>query len=186
MPLEPWETLNSEYLIQDRWLTLRADRCRTSSGLVVEPYYVLEQPDWVHVAAFDSQNRLLLIRQYRHARQEMIWELPCGAMEPGEEPAQAMLRELREETGAALESYQALPPMSSNPARSTNTVYSFLGFGAHIAGEQELDEAEEIEFSFHPVERVLEMIDNGQFSQALHIATIHLALRQLKGEISPC
>lgn len=161
-------------------MTLRADRCETASGLVVEPYYVQEQPDWVHVVALDSDRRILLIRQYRHARQQISWEIPCGVIEPGEEPEAAMLRELREETGAALESYRALPPLTSNPARNTNTIHSFVGFGAHIAGEQELDDAEEIEFAFHPLERVLEMIDAGEFTQALHIASIHLALRHLE------
>ncbi len=49
MTIRPWKTLESKYILKDKWMTLRADRCETPDGVVVEPYYVQEPCDWVHI-----------------------------------------------------------------------------------------------------------------------------------------
>jgi 8-oxo-dGDP phosphatase len=103
MPPTPWKTLSSRYIVRDRWMTLRADRCETGAGVVLDPYYVQEPEDWVQVVAFDSQDRVLLIRRYRHGAGLISTELPCGVVERGETPALAAARELLEETGCAAE-----------------------------------------------------------------------------------
>ena len=90
MPLKPWKVLESSYLVSDRWMRLRADRCETPEGVIVEPYYVQEPMDWVHVVAFDDAGRILINRQYRHGLGTISIELPCGAVEPGEPPMDAM------------------------------------------------------------------------------------------------
>lgn len=123
MAITPWKITNSRYLIRDPWMTLRADRCETASGVVLDPYYLLEPQDWVQIVAFDREDRLLIIRQYRHGAGLISAELPCGAIEPGETPDQAARRELLEETGCisdALERLPVLPPtLRSTPIRST-------------------------------------------------------------------
>ena len=55
--IRPWKKEKSKYLLKDRWLTVRADRCITSDGIEVDPYYVLEASDWVHILALDSDIR---------------------------------------------------------------------------------------------------------------------------------
>ena len=160
-------------------MTLRADDCRTASGVIVAPYFVQESADWVHVAAFDKENRLLVTRQYRHGTGKISTELPCGVMEEGEKPEGAVLRELREETGAEVDSLVPLATLDPNPARRSNRVFSFLAQGTRIVHQQNLDESEEIEFEFLPLQQVLTMIDSGEFTQALHIASLFLALRRL-------
>jgi len=180
LPLHPWKIVSSKYLVQDRWLSLRADRCETAEGLVIEPYYVQESPDWAHIAAFDEELRLLLVRQYRHGPRSISVELPSGMVDPGEEPRKAVVRELLEETGAEVRELLPLSSMSPNPARMANTVHSFAGTGARIVAAQKLDQAEEIEFFFRPLPTVMEMIDSGEFCHSLHIATLFLALRKLK------
>ncbi|MCP4753522.1 MAG: hypothetical protein GY866_21745, partial [Proteobacteria bacterium] len=42
MVLDPWKTLKSRYIVDDEWLTLRADRCETAEGVIIDPFYVLE------------------------------------------------------------------------------------------------------------------------------------------------
>jgi len=163
-------------------MRLRADRCRNAEGFLIDPYYVQESADWVHVAALDENRRLLVTRQYRHGAQKISLELPCGVMEPGETPEQSVLRELREETGAEVESLTRLADMDPNPARRSNKVFSFLAEGVRIVHPQNLDDSEEIEFEFLEIDEVLKKIERGEFTQALHIASFFLALRKLKGQ----
>ena len=179
MELKPWEILESQYVVDDRWMRLRADKCRTAHGTIVEPYYVSESADWVHIAALDEKQRLLVTRQYRHAAGKISLELPCGVVETNESPEQTVIRELREETGAEVQLLTRLSTMDPNPARRSNRVHSFLGQGAQIVHPQRLDASEEITFEFVELSEILNKVDRGEFSQALHIATLFLALRRL-------
>ena len=61
-----WTVTHSRYVLTDRWLSVRADSCRTAAGQVVEPYCVFEYPDWVNVVALTDAQEVILVRQYRH------------------------------------------------------------------------------------------------------------------------
>lgn len=177
MGITPWRVTKSSYLLRDRWITLRADRCEMTSGVIVEPYYVQEPRDWVQVVAFDHQDRILVTRQYRHGAAIISSELPCGTVEVGETPVRAVERELLEETGCTVDALQRLPVLSPNPACYSNQIHAFIATGTRQIGDQALDETEEIEFAFLTIPTVLSLIDAGAFPQALHIASVFLALR---------
>lgn len=177
MSITPWKVLSSRYLISDAWLRLRADRCEGPADILVDPYYVQELPDWVQVVAFDEEDRILVTRQYRHGAAVVSSELPCGTVGPNESPSDAVLRELMEETGCAPRALRLLQSLSPNPARYTNRVHTFVATGVRQVQEQQLDDTEEIEFEFMPIDRVLASIDEGTFLQALHVAGLLLALR---------
>ena len=128
--LEPWATLGSHYVVNDRWLRLRADSCRTADGVAVQPYYVHEYPDWVHVVAFDASMRVLVNRQYRQGFGGICNELPCGGVDPMDaSPLEAARRELLEETGHTADRLEHLVSYSPNPATHANRAHCFLALG---------------------------------------------------------
>lgn len=184
MPLTPWKVVSSRYVVHDPWMTLRADHCEMASGATLNPYYVQEPPDWVHIVAFDHEDRLLVVRQYRHGAGLISTELPSGNIEPGELPAQAAARELLEETGCTAQTLTPLPVLSPNPARYANKVHAFIALGTRRVQEQNLDDTEEIEFEFLTLDKVLALVEDGRFPQALHAASLFLALRKLRKFIS--
>jgi ADP-ribose pyrophosphatase len=178
--MKPWQTLESVPLVEDRWIKPTADRCLLSSGKVIEPYYVLHEPDWVHVFAQDGDGSVLVVRQFRYAAAALCVELPGGVIDKGETPLAAAKRELLEETGYAASEWIPVGRMYANPARQTNSVHVFAARGLAHPMSQALDDSEEIEFEFAPIARVHEMIEQGQFSQALHIASFYRSLRVLE------
>ncbi len=180
MVLKRWQVTASRYLLRDKWLTVRADDCVTETGATLAPYYVLEYPDWAHVAAFDSDGRLLVVRQYRHALGRVCVELPGGVIEKGETPLGAIQRELMEETGHAAESWELLSALSPNPATHTNTLYGFLARGVTPVAAPTLDATEAVTHEFLTVPAVLDMTETGEFAQAMQVATFLLALRRLE------
>jgi len=179
MPLEKWETLNSRTIHRDRWLSLRADTCRSADGRLIDPYYVLEYPDWVHVIALDPAGRILIIRQYRHGAGILSVEFPAGEIEAADEsPLEAAQRELLEETGCRADRFEALEPLFTNPARQGNRIHTYVAFETVEVQEPAFDETEEIEHWFVSPADLLRHVDKGLFSQALHVASLMQIFRR--------
>jgi 8-oxo-dGTP pyrophosphatase MutT (NUDIX family) len=175
--LKPWRVTASRIVLADRWIRLRADSCVAPSGDVVDPFYVLEYRDWVHVVALTADDRLVMNRQYRHAAGEVHLELPGGVMDEADaDPVAAGRREFREETGHGAEEWRHVVSLRPNPATHTNRVHTVLALGARPDGAQSFDNGEEIAVELIPVPDVLRLIREGEVQQSTHVASLLLAL----------
>jgi 8-oxo-dGTP pyrophosphatase MutT (NUDIX family) len=169
----PWTTLESRTLIDDRWINLRADRLRNDKGEELAPWYVLGYPDWAVVVPLTADDRLVLIRQWRHAVQSWCLELPGGVMDPGEkDPVATARRELLEETGHAAESWRYLYAAWPNPAIQTNRLHVVLATSATEIAPVAHEAGESIQVETWPVGEVLAGIGTGAFGQAMHVGAI--------------
>jgi 8-oxo-dGTP pyrophosphatase MutT (NUDIX family) len=176
-PLRPWRVTASRIVLADRWIRLRADSCVAPSGDVVDPFYVLEYADWVHVVALTDDDRLVMNRQYRHAAGEVHLELPGGVMDAADDgPLSAARREFREETGHGAREFRHVISLRPNPATHTNRVHTILALGAAPEGAQSFDNGEEIAVEVIPVADVLRLIREGEVQQSTHVASLLLAL----------
>jgi ADP-ribose pyrophosphatase len=170
-----WKRRGRKELIKDRWIALYADECELPGGHIVEPFYVLEEKDWVHVVAVGANGAILLTRLYRYPADWLGWELPCGGIDPGEDPLTAAKRELREETGYVAAHWQQVGgPLYPNPARQSNRVYTFFATDLTRAGPQSMDVTEDIEFEFASPAEVKNRMAKGEFRHALHVACYFL------------
>jgi 8-oxo-dGTP pyrophosphatase MutT (NUDIX family) len=177
--MQAWKTLRSVILVDDAWLRLRADSCELPNGIVLAPYYVVEERDWVHIVAVSGAGSILTVRQYRYAGDAVCLELPAGICDPGEGPEAAARRELREETGHTARSWIRLASLWANPARQTNKLHVFLALGLEDSGSQTLDATEDLVWGFHSVDEIKEAIRSGEFGQSLHVASFYLGLEAL-------
>ena len=79
-----WKVLSERIVVKDQWIDLRAQRCLTPRGAVLDPFYLLALPDFVHVVALTGSGDVVLVREYRHAIGACVLNLPGGWIDAGE------------------------------------------------------------------------------------------------------
>lgn len=175
-----WKLLKSEYLVQDRWLSLRADTCQLPNGRTIAPYYVLEYPPWVNVVALTPDHYVVLVCQYRHGVQQTVLELPSGTVEPTDaSPLAAVQRELLEETGYTSQDVSETGRLSPNSANHANVTYCFLALGVELVAKPMAEDTEQVETVCMPLADVIGLASTGGLLQALHVGSLFFALRAL-------
>lgn len=174
-----WEKISSKYIIKKNWATLRVDTCRMPNGTLIPDYYVLEYPNWVNAVALTEDNQVILVRQYRHAAEEVVLEIPGGCIEENESPEQAVRRELLEETGYEFKNVELISTLYANPATAKNKTYCYIAKGGKQIAEQQLDRGEEIDIELVSLDKLKELLLNNDFGQALHTSGIFYALLKL-------
>ena len=177
--MHPWKRLSSKDIISSRWIRVSQDSCELPSGLVLDPYFVVHESDWVHVVAVSGDGELLTVRQYRYPGDTFCTEFPGGVIDPGEEPVQAAQRELLEETGYVANQWDYVGCLFANAARQTNRVHLFVASVIAHQANQNLEVSEDIEFFFMSKAAILKSIDKGDFSQAIHVASFYRAINYL-------
>ena len=176
-----WKTLSSEYLFTDTWLRARKDTCERPDGKIIEPYYVMEYPEWVAGVGLTADGEVILIRQYRHALGEECIELPGGCVDATDENyEQAMRREFLEETGYSFKTAEYLGRTSANPSTNANTLHMFLLTGGEKMHEQQLDSNEEIQVFSVGFDQFRQLVTDNAFIQSMHVTTIFYALMKLE------
>jgi 8-oxo-dGTP pyrophosphatase MutT (NUDIX family) len=157
---------------------LRAETWVTAGGTVLDPWYMLDWPEIVHVVALTPDDRMVLVRQFRPGAGAAILELPGGMMEPEEtDPVAAARREFQEETGHDAMAFRLVSALRNDPAHAGNRIHVILAEGAAPVAAQRLDTGEEIAVEVLPVAVVLAGLAEGLIGNAAHAGAILLALR---------
>lgn len=174
---KPWQVEGSSYLIKSPWLTVRQDAVRLPNGGFMPDYYVFEYVHWVNVVAVTTDDRLILVRQYRHGIAGIHYELCAGTVDPADGTSEAGLllaaqRELLEETGYGGGRWQPFMTTSANTGTHTNLNYTFLATGVTWRQPQTLDATEDITVHFVSPAEAWAIVDSGQMVQAMCAAPL--------------
>ncbi|MFG2994441.1 NUDIX domain-containing protein [Streptomyces sp. NPDC048257] len=123
---ESWEVVASRTPFEGAKTSVRSDQVRMPDRAVVRRDYQVH-PGSVCVLALDEEQRVLVLRQFRHPVRHRLWELPAGLLDvPGENPLHAAQRELYEEAHAKAGDWRVLADFFSSPGGSDEAVRVFL------------------------------------------------------------
>ena len=123
---------------------------------------------------------IVIERQYRHAANQFLWELPAGKIDEGEEPLAGAKRELAEETGYRAKKWRPLVEYFASPGFLGEAMKVFLAEGLQ-AGEARPEEDEQIEFRLVKLSEVLKMIDKGAIRDGKTLTSVLLYDRMRRG-----
>jgi len=135
---------------------------------------IIRHPGASGIVALPGDGSVLLVRQYRHAVGDYLWEIPAGTLEPGETPLECANRELLEEGGYRAGSWKELGVIHPVPAYSDERIHLFLAEDLS-PGDQDLDPDEVLEVHRVPWKEISGMIRKGAIRDSKTISSLALA-----------
>ncbi|MGW6707917.1 NUDIX domain-containing protein [Streptomyces sp. NPDC054956] len=123
---ESWEVVASRTPFEGAKTSVKSDQVRMPDRSVVRRDYQAH-PGSVCVLALDAEQRVVVLKQFRHPVRHRLWELPAGLLDvPGENPLHAAQRELYEEAHVKAEDWRVLADFFTSPGGSDEAVRIFL------------------------------------------------------------
>jgi 8-oxo-dGTP pyrophosphatase MutT (NUDIX family) len=172
-----WPTLRSHTEFRNRWLGVVVDEVALPDGRHYE-YTRLEPAGiGVGIAGFNPAGEVLLEREYRHGVGKVIWQLPGGLANPGEELQAAGLRELLEETGYAPaqvgpSTVRYLGMVWDNPAFGTAHSHIYAAWGLAQMHSVRRDPAESVSLHWKPAAWLCEAVRTGEIMDRVVVAAV--------------
>ncbi|MBX7144480.1 MAG: NUDIX hydrolase [Oligoflexia bacterium] len=169
-----WKVLSEKTYESFKIFSLvRSTRRNPRTGADID-FVRIDGLDWANVIALTPDDKVVLIKQYRHGSDEFTLELPGGCVEVGENPSASVMRELEEETGYTASKLEPLGVIRPNPALLSNRCHLFIARDAKLRSSQKLDAGEDIEVLLKPLSEALDLVRSGSITHALMVAAFGL------------
>ena len=157
-------------LYKGKVFRLSKERLTLPNGVTAE-LEIIRHPGAAAIVPLLDDHRVVMIKQYRHAVGQFIWEVPAGTLNPGESPIECARRELPEEVGYRAHSFRALGEIFPVPGYSDEHIHIFLATGL-TPSRQNLDADEVLDVKPIPLEETLEMTTRGEIRDAKTIIAL--------------
>jgi 8-oxo-dGTP pyrophosphatase MutT (NUDIX family) len=174
-------TTASELKFEGRVIDVSSERLRYANGREYDIDFV-RHPGAAAVVAVDAQDRLCVVRQYRHGIADFLWEIPAGKLDRGEAPELCAVRELAEETGVTARRWSSLGLYIPAPGIFTEVIHLFLAQELEV-GTASPDADEELEIEWLPFREAFERVARGDWNDgktAMALLRAHYRLHSVK------
>lgn len=168
------KTVKSKEIFRGKIINLRVEQVELPNGKIASRE-IVEHPGAVAVVAVTSENQVLMVKQYRKACEEELWEIPAGKLDPGESPEDAAVRELEEETGYRAGSLEKLTSVYTSPGFANEMIHIYLAEKL-TATEQNPDEDEFLDLYHCTWEQIRELLKSGELKDAKSISGLLMAM----------
>ena len=162
--------LDTKIMYEGPVFGVRRDHVIEPTGVETTRDVVTHHGSVVVLPVFPNRD-VLLIRQYRHAVNDFLWELVAGRIEPGELPITAAKRELKEETGFRAQRFRKLLNLVPTPGFVSEFMIVFAAEGL-IAGDASPEEDEKITARRFKPSEIKKWIRSGKLRDAKSIASL--------------
>ena len=183
--VEKAQLLSSVVVYQGPLFRVLHDKLIEPDGTHNERDVIRHNGSVVILAIDNSKSRkdpwIVIERQYRHAANQYLWELPAGKLEPGENALAGAQRELAEETGYSAKKWKPLVEYYASPGFLGESMKIFVAEGL-LAGNAHPEADEHIEFRLVKLSEVLKMIEKGAILDGKTLTSVLLYARKVAGK----
>jgi ADP-ribose pyrophosphatase len=156
-----------------RIVTLNLETVTLPNGATVT-LEIIHHPGAAAVVPMKDDKTVVLIRQYRHAVGDYIYEIPAGKLHPGENPRDCAARELEEEIGFRAATLDHLLSFYTTPGFTDEIIHIYRATGL-TRGTQDLGTDEVLEVIEMPLEAAIDRIADGTIRDGKTIVGLHTA-----------
>ena len=165
------KTLESEVVFDGKVIHVRKDTVLCPNGK--ESFReIVDHHGGVGVLAF-LEGKIALVKQFRYAYKEVLYEMPAGKLEKGEDPAEGGRRELEEEVGYVADKYEYLGKMYPSCGYTNEIIYLFKAENLRKT-HTHLDEDEFLSVEWFSLDEIKKMVVSGQIVDAKTICALYL------------
>lgn len=172
------QTIDTIEIYKGRIIELKEDIVRLPDGKTAGRELVLHNGG-VCVVAIDADENIFMVKQYRKPFDEVVLEIPAGKLESGENPDEAVLRELSEETGYKAKKCRFIGKSYPSPGYLTETIHMYIAEDLEFVG-QKLDAGEFLEVVRIPMSEAVRMVTENEIVDAKTQVAILLADKILR------
>ena len=171
------KVLSQEMIYEGKIINLRKDKVTVKNGTSTRE--VIEHNGGAVLAAITDEGRMVMIRQYRRPADKVMFEVPAGKIDPGEDPLVTAGRELKEETGYTAKDIRYLTRFYTSVGYSEEVLYLYLCRDLE-AGDTDFDENEAIDIEEWDIQELHEMVMRGEIDDAKTLIAIEFAYNIVK------
>lgn len=172
--MKKWPTLETKNILKAHVFRYFTVKRQSPESQKIGEFDIVQCSNWVNVIAITADQKIVLIKQYRHGTDSFTTEIPGGAINHLEDDLVAAKRELEEETGYTSKKWVFLGKLDVNPAFMTNSCSTYLAIDAKKTTEQNLDPFEEISVHLEDLKSIHELVVKGEINHSLVIAAFYL------------
>lgn len=166
-----WKVHGQQTLYQSDWVNLELADVELPDGRHLDHHVLRMHHQSTSAAVIDDQGRVLMLWRHRFITDRWGWELPCGWVDPGEDPAEATRREVLEETGWEPGPLKPLCSYGADVGISDARFHLYQADGATWQGPP-ADNTEATRVAWIPLNEVRELLDRGQVDDGASITAL--------------
>ncbi len=163
-------TVKSEKIFEGKIVNLRVDTVELENQKYAKRE-IVDHKSASAVIAISDKEEIILVKQYRKAVEDYLYEIPAGLMNVSEDPMECAIRELKEETGYETANIKKVYEFYSSPGFTNEKVFLYKAEGL-TSGQTKFDEDENIEIMHVTKEQIKQMLDNGSITDSKTIIGI--------------
>ncbi len=167
----PWAISDHKLIYENPWMTVRYHDVIHNSGHAHEYTTIAFKNRATGIVPLFENGETVLVGQHRFPLDRYSWEIPEGGCPPQEEPHEAALRELREETGLTASNYKEILQLDLSNSITNERAWCYVSWGLN-QGEAMPEETEDIALKKIQFSDALEMVEAGEMTDAISVASL--------------
>lgn len=179
MAEDSWQVLEEKRILEHPYVDVIFQKIQLPDGQIIPDWPIIQTRNYVNAMVVDGAGKAMILEGYKHGHGSSNWQVLGGYLEAGEEPLQAVKRELLEETGYSSNDWWHLGSFTVDANRRVGTGHFFLAQGVQKIADPDYDDLEIFVIRWVSLDDLRQALFDGRVAIASYAINIALGLLAL-------